>query len=331
MSADWLRWPRLAFLRVPRGCGGAVVLALAFAQVSCGGSAGLPDGPSPLTELQWLGEVNTRAQSSPGKDLARHWMPILQAPVAPPRGHGDVVPMADDELVVGLVLDGTAVAYPIRYLTLAEVVNDSVAGTPVVVSWCPLAGSAAVFRRDLENGTAVFHFGTGLLHDNLLLVDEATASVWSQLAREAVDGPMVGTRLEAIPSLQTTWRFWRKRWRDTEVMFFPGEEGRGYHYADFEPGDLPYPPPAAHDPSSMGLGVVDDDGTAWFFPLRSLKEAGADEGLALDELPWTAHYSEQGITAWLEGAEGRLLDGQLAYERAWLPFHPESRVLRGGR
>ena len=44
-------------------------------------------------------------------------------------------PLQPDELVIGLVIDGEARAYPVTTLNRREMVNDVVGGTPVLVTW----------------------------------------------------------------------------------------------------------------------------------------------------------------------------------------------------
>lgn len=40
-----------------------------------------------------------------------------------------------DELVIGVAIDGEAKAYPITLLRSREMVNDEIAGTPILVTW----------------------------------------------------------------------------------------------------------------------------------------------------------------------------------------------------
>jgi hypothetical protein len=64
---------------------------------------------------------------------------------------------ADDEV---LVLEGDQPkAYPIRILNFHEIVNDTVDGDPVAVTWCPLCASAVVYDRTV--GDEVLTFGVG--------------------------------------------------------------------------------------------------------------------------------------------------------------------------
>jgi len=41
----------------------------------------------------------------------------------------------DDTLIIGLELDGEAKAYPVSFLNRREMVNDWIAGSPVLVTW----------------------------------------------------------------------------------------------------------------------------------------------------------------------------------------------------
>jgi hypothetical protein len=54
----------------------------------------------------------------------------------------DARDLADREPVIGLVLNGDARAYPLRVLIWHEIVNDTVGGIPVAVTYCPLCNSA---------------------------------------------------------------------------------------------------------------------------------------------------------------------------------------------
>jgi hypothetical protein len=57
--------------------------------------------------------------------------------------------LADPEPVIAFTLEGEARAYPLQILTWHEIVNDTVAGVPVAVTFCPLCNSALAFDRRL--------------------------------------------------------------------------------------------------------------------------------------------------------------------------------------
>jgi hypothetical protein len=56
-------------------------------------------------------------------------------PVEPPAVTAEAAGLDDDELVLGVLIEGEAMAYPIRYLALYEVINDRIAGTPLTPTW----------------------------------------------------------------------------------------------------------------------------------------------------------------------------------------------------
>ncbi len=111
-------------------------------------------------------------------------------------------------LVVGLARGGQARAYPIDLLSLHEVVNDLVGGTPVAITWCPLCSSALAFDRHIRGRVLTFGISGLLYHANQNLFDRQTRSLWSQLAGGAVTGRMRGTPLRPIPLVETTWGKW---------------------------------------------------------------------------------------------------------------------------
>ena len=47
-------------------------------------------------------------------------------------------------------------AYPIRYLTWHEIVNDEIGGMPVAVTFCPLCNSGITFDRRVEGQVLTF-------------------------------------------------------------------------------------------------------------------------------------------------------------------------------
>ena len=55
--------------------------------------------------------------------------------------------------VIGVVVQGRARAYPIKILNWHEVVDDSIAGTPLAVTFCPLVQGAAIYSREAGGKT----------------------------------------------------------------------------------------------------------------------------------------------------------------------------------
>lgn len=106
-------------------------LALALLLASCG-EVSSPDPIAPQT--------TDAAQPAPTETREYQWdqllsrdsiLPIYDPEFAPANEAG----YDDDQLVMGVALEGEAKAYPISVLTGREMVNDELAGTPILVTW----------------------------------------------------------------------------------------------------------------------------------------------------------------------------------------------------
>ena len=166
----------------------------------------------------------------------------------------------------------------------------------------------------------------GLVNNNLLMVDRETDSVWSQLDNKAISGPMEGTPMSIIPTLQTTWKFWREQHPDTRVMIVEDGKGRPYLYRNRKiGGPRPTSRPSSHDLSAIGLGI-NINGEAMYYPFRELDKQSMPLEQVIGGKTITIHYVKDALTAWAEDASGNLLTGVLAYETGWKDFNPETEV-----
>jgi len=104
------------------------------------------------------------------------------------------------EKAIVVEFQGKQKAYPISILNWHEIVNDSIGGKAIVVTYCPLCGTGMVF--DAKIGNQVLSFGvSGLLYkSDVLLYDRQTNSLWSQIWRKAITGRYKSRELKLIPS-----------------------------------------------------------------------------------------------------------------------------------
>jgi len=102
--------------------------------------------------------------------------------------------------LIALEIGGQARAYPMAIMTWHEIVNDSVGGTPVAVTFCPLCNTALVFERTFDG--VVHDFGTtgNLYLSNLVMYDRQTESWWQQAGGVGIVGELTGTQLVALPA-----------------------------------------------------------------------------------------------------------------------------------
>jgi len=128
--------------------------------------------------------------------------------------------LVDETAVIGVERAGRARAYPLAILDWHEVVNDTFGG-PLLVTYCPLCGSAVVAERTVAGSAARFGVSGKLYRGDLVMYDAATESLWSQLLATAIQGPRTGDRLSLLPSRLTSWASWRAAHPDTKVLLPP--------------------------------------------------------------------------------------------------------------
>ena len=113
--------------------------------------------------------------------------------------------LEDLEPVTVFQEQGDVRIYPFQILTWHEIVNDTVGGRPVVVTFCPLCNTAIVFDATV-NGQPLDFGTTGRLRfSNLLMYDRQTESWWQQASGDAVIGELTGNRLAFLPANIISW------------------------------------------------------------------------------------------------------------------------------
>lgn len=142
-----------------------------------------------------------------------------------------------DEELVFVVKKGVVRAYPQKILNLHEIVNDEIDDTPIVVSFCPLCGSALAFERNV-NGD-ILEFGvSGKLHNNdLVMYDRQTNSLWQQITGEAIVGDLFGTKLKQLSMGTMTWKDFKKKHETAQVLSQDTGSNRNYDvypYGNYE-------------------------------------------------------------------------------------------------
>ena len=131
---------------------------------------------------------------------------------------GDVDFLTDPEPVVAFELDGDARAYPLQIMTWHEIVNDTVAGVPVAITYCPLCNSAVALDRRL--GDQVLELGTSgrLYLSSLVMYDRQTESLWTHFDGRSVAGVLTGAELDQLPVSIVSWSSWRSANPDGLVL-----------------------------------------------------------------------------------------------------------------
>lgn len=115
-------------------------------------------------------------------------------------------------LVVGIELPvpgggSQARAYPMQVIGHHHQVRDTVAGQPVMVTYCTVCRTGRVFSPVVRGEVDTFRL-VGMNHWNAMFEDSRTGSWFRQATGEAVVGPLRGERIAELPSQQVTWAAW---------------------------------------------------------------------------------------------------------------------------
>jgi len=126
--------------------------------------------------------------------------------------------LADKEPVVAFELGGDARAYPLQILIWHEIVNDVVAGRPVLITFCPLCNTAIAFDRTVAGRALDFGVSGFLRNSDLVMFDRETESWWQQVTGEAIVGELTGTRLEFLPATIVSWADFKAAFPNGRVL-----------------------------------------------------------------------------------------------------------------
>ncbi|NSX55136.1 DUF3179 domain-containing protein [Parasulfitobacter algicola] len=186
----------------------------------------------------------------------------------------------DREPVITLELPGdTPRAFPIRYLTWHEIVNDTVGGVPVAVTFCPLCNSGITFDRRIQGKVLTFGVSGKLRNSDMVMYDRETESWWQQALGQGIVGQMTGVELTQLPSWMESWAEFKARNPNGLVMAqpnYPRDYGRN-PYTGYDTSARPFlyngeMPPHGIEPLARVVRVGD---RAW--PVARLRSGKVEE------------------------------------------------------
>ncbi|KAB1188356.1 MULTISPECIES: DUF3179 domain-containing protein [Haloferax] len=252
-------------------------------------------------------------------------IPAITAPVFSDdwAGFDEVnVELEDSFEVVGVELDGIARAYPLAILNWHEIVNDTFDGRPVVVTYCPLCGSAVVADRLVQGEPTYFGVSGFLWMSDLVMYDDRTNSLWSQVLATAIRGELTGDTLSLLPATISTWGEWKASHPDTEVLVPPPVSGtiRGRQTRQYAVN--PYT--SYQQSRSIGIGFNDEvdermhpktsvigvtaGGVARAYPFDPVSKAGVVNDQVAD-LPVVVAATDDGtLVAYVREIEGTVVE-----------------------
>ncbi|MEZ5411070.1 MAG: DUF3179 domain-containing protein [Acidimicrobiales bacterium] len=130
----------------------------------------------------------------------------------------DVDFLEDREPVLVFALGDEVRAYPLQIMVWHEIVNDTVDGVPVAVTYCPLSNSAVAHDRRHEGRVLELGVSGALWNSSLVMFDRQTFSLWSHFTGEGLVGIFAGDRLSSFPVSVASWAEFRDAHPDGIVL-----------------------------------------------------------------------------------------------------------------
>jgi hypothetical protein len=122
-----------------------------------------------------------------------------------------------NKLVIGAVINGQAKAYPLEIIGYHHQVLDTIGGDPVLVTYCTVCRTGAVFSPMINDKYEHFRL-VGMDHFNAMFEDEKTNSWWRQVNGMAIAGPLKGNNLKEFPSSQMRLGAWIREYPNTLIL-----------------------------------------------------------------------------------------------------------------
>lgn len=167
--------------------------------------------------------------------------------------------ISNENLVIGINVNGEARAYPIQFIGYHHQVRDTVGGSPVMVTYCTVCRTGRVFSPTVDGKPEHFRL-VGMDHFNAMFEDESTGSWWRQVNGEAITGEMKGKVLPEVASEQMSLESWISLYPNTTIMqgdtSFNDTYNRMKGYEKGKGGELTGRDSLSWQPKSWVIGVV---------------------------------------------------------------------------
>lgn len=192
--------------------------------------------------------------------------------------------MRPREPVIAVKVNGDARAYPLAMLMWQEIVNDTVGGVPLTITFCPLCNTAIAFERTLEGHELTFGTSGNLRNSDLVMWDRQTESWWQQITGEAIVGKLAGKTLTQVPSPIIAWEAFQADYPEGKLLLREfsalGRELRPYDDPPYEGYDSVDTNPFLFDgdvdgrlPANVRVLTIKDESASVAYPWPFLKEA----------------------------------------------------------
>ena len=162
---------------------------------------------NPEVELTTRIELEQLLNGGPPKD----GIPSIDAPEFDTAA---TTPFQSEDTVIGLVINGEAKAYPFNIMNWHEIVNDTIGGVNVSVTYCPLCDTILAFER----GETTYGVSGKLYQSCLIMYDRTDDTLYAQPWGIGVVGPNTNAQVDRLPVVKTTLEEWLTQYPDSKIL-----------------------------------------------------------------------------------------------------------------
>lgn len=238
--------------------------------------------------------------------------------------------LKDDADGIVVTVGKTTRFYPYNIIVWHEIVNDTIEKTPLVVTFCPLCGSAIVFNATIDGTPEKFGVSGKLYESNLLMYDKTTESLWSQIIGEAVVGDRTGEKLSVYPSQVMSFKQASGKYPSMDVLSKETGYSRSYDvspYGDYDTNDKIYFPISINDtrlPAKEIMYIVNIDDHSVAFKRSALSESET-AAVSVGDKKITAQIVAGEIE--VKNNEGKIIPGYTAMWFSWAIHHQKDGIV----
>lgn len=234
-----------------------------------------------------------------------------------------------DRLLVASIGD-QRLGVALRMLDRHEIVNMTLAGKPIAITYCPLCDSGAVFSRivsttDEKKETLEFGVSGSLYNSNVLMYDQQSKGLWSQLGMKCVSGRFAGLKLESMPVAVMTVAEFKRQYSTGQVVQPEKIEYTPGVYAHYFSSDRLLVPVKHHGDlmakKTLGIGIATKKGS-WFLPKKNIsgtKTIKTDLGDVTIEM-------NDNILRVTSAPDG--IQSAQSFYYAWTAFYPDAEIVK---
>jgi hypothetical protein len=121
-------------------------------------------------------------------------------------------------LMIGVESNGQFKSYPHQLIVRdGGIINDTLGNAPIVVFHTPVGNSGLAYSRVVAEQTLTFQVEIASLN---VYIDDETGTLWNSTGL-AIQGSLVDTQLEFVPSFNTEWYGWTEYHPTTAIYGSP--------------------------------------------------------------------------------------------------------------